>query len=75
MIKIRLEGTLDELAEALPRLRDTYHILSESKPYKNRGQSEYYRLYVDAEVNPLRQDAPPIERKRQRQPGLPRSGR
>ena len=53
MIKIRLSGTRDELAEALPVLRDAYNVLSESKIYKDREPSQYYRLYVDVEIKPI----------------------
>ncbi len=53
MIKIRLSGTRDELAEALPVLRDAYNVLSESRLYKDRGQSQYYRLYAEVEIKPI----------------------
>lgn len=53
MIKIRLWGTRDELAEALPVLRDAYDIRSESKIHPDHGQSTMYRLYVEADIKPL----------------------
>lgn len=42
MIKIRIEGLPEEL-------KKIYHILSESKQYKNRN-SEYVRVYLDIEA-------------------------
>lgn len=53
MIKIRLSGTREDLAEALPVLHDAYDVLYESKIYKDRGQSQYHRLYVEVEIKPL----------------------
>jgi hypothetical protein len=50
VIKIRLWGTREELAEALPILRDSYNVLSVSQLHRDRGESEYYRLYVEAEI-------------------------
>ena len=48
-MKIRLEGTMDELNEAVRRVRETVFVQSVSKPYKNRN-SDHYRIYVDAEL-------------------------
>lgn len=48
-MKIRLEGTGPELAEAVPELRKLFRISSVSRPYKNRD-NELYRVYVDAEL-------------------------
>jgi hypothetical protein len=53
MIKIRLQGTRDDLAEALPVIRDAFNVLQESTPYQDRGQSAYWRLYIEAEIKPL----------------------
>ena len=50
MIKIRLHGTLDELKKAVVELEETFIVLAESEPYKDRGISEYYRIYVDCEL-------------------------
>lgn len=49
--KIRLQGTVQEVAEMLEELKDTesIKILSESSVYENRG-SEYIRIYLDAIV-------------------------
>lgn len=49
MIKIRLHGTEQEVMEAVKSLEPTFKLLSVSTPYKDRGQSEYVRVYVDAE--------------------------
>ena len=48
-VKIRLEGTMDELNEAVRRVREAVFVQSVSKPYKNRN-SDRYRIYVDAEL-------------------------
>lgn len=49
---IRLHGTKEEVAEMLEMLKENkrIEILSESKPYKDRGQSQQIRVYIDAEV-------------------------
>lgn len=52
MIKIRLHGLESELKEYTERLRQDkgVKILSESSIYKDRGKSEYVRLYLDVEL-------------------------
>lgn len=50
MVKIRLHGTLDELEQATEIVREQFKVLSESEPYKDRGKTEYYRVYMDCEV-------------------------
>lgn len=52
VIKLRLWGQRHELAEALPVIRDAFNVLSESELVKDRGQSQYYRLYLEVEVRP-----------------------
>ena len=47
MIKIRLEGEKEEIEQAASLLSVTFKILNESQPYPNRGNSLYYRVYVD----------------------------
>ena len=46
MVKIRLMGTLEDLERFVADLSTHYHLLEVSEPYKNRGNSELYRLYV-----------------------------
>lgn len=48
MVKIRMEGERDQLAEAVDVLDENFRILSVSKPYANRN-SVYYRMYIEAE--------------------------
>lgn len=50
MIKIRLYGTLEEIEETTRIIREQFDVLSESKPYADRGESECYRCYMDCEV-------------------------
>ena len=40
---------MDELNEAVCRVRQLVFVQSVSKPYKNRN-SDHYRIYVDAEL-------------------------
>ena len=51
MIKIRLHGTKAEIEKAKAELRVLFHVLYESEPYKDRGKSQYYRCYMDCEVD------------------------
>lgn len=51
MIKIRLHGTLEEIEKTTKVIREQFHVLSESEPYADRGKSEYYRCYMDCEIN------------------------
>lgn len=50
MIKIRLWGKLEELEQSKQELEKCFKVLFVSQPYKDRGQSEYYRLYVEVEL-------------------------
>ena len=50
MVKVRLHGTLDELKQAQELVRSQFEVLSESEPYKDRGKTECYRVYMDCEV-------------------------
>ena len=49
MIKVRLEGTPEEIEDFLAGFRPGYKILSESASYPNRGKSAYVRVYLDVE--------------------------
>ena len=50
MTKLRLHGTLEELQSIIEILSEQFNLLSVSDPYKDRGQSQYYRLYIDCEM-------------------------
>lgn len=50
MVKIRLHGTLEELQSAQKVIRSQFTVLSETAPYKDRGNTEYHRIYMDCEV-------------------------
>ena len=50
MVKIRLHGTLEEVEYAMSFIRSQFNVLSESAPYKDRGNSQYYRTYMDCET-------------------------
>lgn len=49
-MKIRLHGTLDEVNEAAERLKETFIVVSISNPYKDRGDSSLYRVYVEVRL-------------------------
>lgn len=46
MIKLRLSGTREECAAALPALRAAFIVLEVSAFYPNRGQTVFGRVYV-----------------------------
>lgn len=50
MIKIRLQGLPDEVAEFADALERTGCVLERSVEYENRGGSRYVRVYIDAEA-------------------------
>lgn len=47
-MKIRLEGTIQQIDEAAEQLRQIFCVKKESKPYKNRN-SDLYRVYITVE--------------------------
>lgn len=49
MIKIRVQGLPEEVAEFADTLEATGCVLERSEPYANRGASRYVRVYIDAE--------------------------
>ena len=51
MIKLRLHGTVPEMDAFIKALEkvEGAKIMSESSPYKDRGKSEYSRIYLDVE--------------------------
>ena len=63
MLKIRLWATLDELAEALPALRDAFDVIKASKPERDR-EGDFHRVYVEAELKPLTEPRPSISQER-----------
>ena len=55
-IKMRLSGTESDLKAYLYLLRamdrkGLIEILEESEPYKNRGSSKIYRVYLEVNLN------------------------
>jgi hypothetical protein len=53
MIKVRVEGKLKDIEFYIKQLKKDkkFEVLEVSKPYKNRGASELYRVYVTILVN------------------------
>lgn len=52
LIKIRIEGTLQEIIKVSKLLDENkkMEMLSKSEPYKNRGNNCFYRIYIDADL-------------------------
>ena len=48
MIKIRVQGLPEEVAEFADALEAAGCVLERSEPYANRGGSRYVRVYIDA---------------------------
>ncbi|MEG6533723.1 hypothetical protein NSQ82_20530 [Caldifermentibacillus hisashii] len=49
-MKIRLHGMLEEVQEAIARIELSFRVVSISKPYKDRGKSVLYRVYVEVDL-------------------------
>ncbi len=62
MIKIRLQGLPEEVAEFADALERTGCVLERSVEYANRGGSRYVRVYIDAEAPRREVQATAIER-------------
>lgn len=52
MVKIRLWGLEEEISKfaELLKMQDCIHITQCSSPYSDRGESEYKRIYLEAEI-------------------------
>lgn len=46
-MKIRLRGTSSEVEKAAEKLKEVFNVVSVSKPYKDRGDSQLFRVYVE----------------------------
>lgn len=46
MVKIRLHGLLEDIEPMVENLKNFYNVVDVSKPYKDRGDSKLYRIYV-----------------------------
>ena len=49
MLKIRVQGLPEEVAEFADALEAAGCVLERSEPYANRGGSRYVRVYIDAQ--------------------------
>lgn len=49
MIKLRVQGLPEEVAEFADALEAAGCVLERSEPYANRGGSRYVRVYIDAQ--------------------------
>lgn len=56
MIKLRLNGTLEEMKEIIEQLEISFNVLNTSEPYKDRGKNNYYRYYLDIEPKKKKQE-------------------
>ena len=48
MIKLRVEGIPEEVDEFIAQVEMNCEVLAKSSPHKNRGESRYVRVYLDA---------------------------
>ena len=62
MIKIRVSGLPEEVADFADALEATGCVLERSGDYKNRGDSRYVRVYIEAEVPRGKAGAAAIEK-------------
>jgi hypothetical protein len=46
MIKIRLQGLKEDLERYIEDFKTKYEVLEISRPYANRGESKFVRMYV-----------------------------
>ena len=51
-MKVRLHGTLAEVAEATRRLAEAFDVVSISEPYRDRGASVLVRVYLEIRLDP-----------------------
>lgn len=49
-MKIRLHGTRGECEFAADRIRDAFRVVSISEPYRDRGESQLVRVYVEVRI-------------------------
>lgn len=49
-MKIRLHGTRGECEFAADRLRNAFRVVSISEPYRDRGESQLVRVYVEVRI-------------------------
>lgn len=49
MLKVRLQGTKEDIYKAIAKLKKEFEIISESTEYKNRN-SIHYRVYLELEI-------------------------
>jgi hypothetical protein len=46
MVKIRLHGLLNDVKLIAENMKLNYNVVDVSEPYKDRGESKFYRIYV-----------------------------
>ncbi len=51
-MKLRLHGTLGEVAEAVDRLPGVFEVVAVSPPYPDHGASVLVRVYVEVRLDP-----------------------
>lgn len=52
MVKIRLHGTWNEVKESKEKIEKVFRVLSASEPIRDRGKTEYWRVYMECEETP-----------------------
>jgi hypothetical protein len=51
-VKVRLQGTREEVAEATRRLVEVLDVVAVSEPYPDRGASVLVRVYLEVRLDP-----------------------
>ena len=51
-MKVRLHGSLAEVAEATRRLVEAFDVVAVSEPYPDRGTSVLVRVYLEVRLDP-----------------------
>lgn len=57
MIKVRLHGTKEKIEEFKNQLANDYELLNVSEAYQDKGESKYWRLYIDLEQVNINEDS------------------
>jgi hypothetical protein len=56
MIKMRLQGVEEDIVKMVNSLKQHYNLLEVSAPYKNRGESQFVRVYISVRLPDRRVD-------------------
>jgi len=57
MLKVRLRGEMQEIEDFHKKLAEDYNLLNVSSAYQDRGESKYWRLYIDLDQVNINEDS------------------